>query len=50
MVAAWGAGGAWDVALTRPVGIAVDADGTLSIADRDAGRVLKVRQLLPVVG
>jgi DNA-binding beta-propeller fold protein YncE len=49
VVAWWGAGGAWDVALTRPVGIAVDADGALSIADRDAGRVLKVQQLLPVV-
>ena len=47
LLARWGDGGPWDVRLARPVGIAVAEDGTVYIADRDAGRLLTVRQLLP---
>ena len=48
VVASWGGGGPWDVKLEQPTGIAVDEEGAIYVAERDGGRLLKVRQLLPV--
>ncbi len=48
-LAIWGSSGPWDISLLRPVGLAVQEDGTIYIVDRAAGRLLKVHQLLPVL-
>ena len=47
VLARWGSSGPWDVSLWLPSGTAVDDDGVVYIADRHAGGLLKVRQLLP---
>jgi DNA-binding beta-propeller fold protein YncE len=50
MVATWGLGRPGDVAIQRAAGLAVTEHGDLYVVDRDAGRVLLLRHLVPVTG
>jgi sugar lactone lactonase YvrE len=50
IVATWGLGRPGDVTIQRAAGLAIAEHGDLYVVDRDAGRVLLLRHLVPVTG